>query len=154
VSISAAGLGAEVGVTDGPRGVVVNARTGKAYAAFPDLGVVKIVSGATGAVVTLKTGANVKDLTIDPRNGRVYAMNRGPGTISVIDPATDAIVETLKGDRGSLTALDLATGQSTVIHAGTEGNALSVNARLNKIYLVGYEDNFLTIVDGVTNQPT
>src|SRR6185503_17488583 len=68
----------EVGVTDGPKGVVVNPRTGKAYAAFPDLGVVKIVRGATGAVTTLKTGANVKNLTIDPRTGRVYAMNRGP----------------------------------------------------------------------------
>ena len=29
---------AEVGVTDGPKGVVVNPRNGKAYAAFPDLG--------------------------------------------------------------------------------------------------------------------
>ena len=77
---AAAGLGAQVGVTDGPKGVVVNPRNGKAYAAFPDLGVVKIVSGTTGPVVALKTGANVKDLTINPRDGRVYAMNRGPGT--------------------------------------------------------------------------
>ena len=67
VCIFAAAVGAEVGVTDGPKGVVVNTRNGKAYAAFPDLGVVKIVSGATGAVVVIKTGANVKDLTIDPR---------------------------------------------------------------------------------------
>ena len=132
----------------------------------------KIVNGATGAVVVLKTGANVKDLSIDPRDGRVYAMNRGPGTISVIDPDTDAIVDTLKADRGSLTALnpatnrlyvsastgtdpsviDLATKTSTVIHAGTEGNALSVNVKANKIYFVGYEDNFLTVVDGA-HQP-
>ena len=123
-------------------------------------------------MVTLKTGANVKDLSFDPRSGRVYAMNRGPGTISVIDPDTDAIIDTLKADRGSLTALnpitnrlyvsastgtdpsviDLATKQSTVIHAGTEGNALSVNVKRNKIYFVGYEDNFLTVVDGATNQ--
>ena len=38
------------------------------------------------------------------------------------------------------------------IHAGTEGNALSVNVKQNKIYFVGYEDNFLTVVDGATNQ--
>ena len=101
-------------------------------------------------------------------------MNRGPGTISVIDPVSDLVTATLPADRGSLTALnpatgrlyvsastgtdpsviDLATGQSTVIHAGTEGNALSVNVRANKIYFVGYEDDFLTIVDGATNQPT
>ena len=153
--------------------MVVNTRNGKAYAAFPDLGVVKIVNGAAGPVVTLKTGANVKNLTMDPRSGRVYAMNRGPGTISVIDPDTDAIIDTLKADRGSLTALnpvtnklyvsastgtdpsviDLATKSSTTIHAGTEGNALSVNVKANKIYFVGYEDNFLTVVDGVTNEP-
>jgi YVTN family beta-propeller protein len=36
----------------------------------------------------------------------------------------------------------------------TEGNALSVNVKANKIYFVGYEDNFLTVVDGVTHQPT
>ena len=43
VTLAAAGPGAEVGVTDGPKGVVVNPRNGKAYAAFPDLGVVKIL---------------------------------------------------------------------------------------------------------------
>jgi len=159
---------AQVGVTDGPKGVVVNAANGKAYAAFPELGVVKIISGS--GVKTLATGANVKDLTFDPRNGRVYAMNRGPGTVSVIDPDSDAIVQTIKADRGSLTALnpvtnklyvsastgtdpsvvDLASGETTVIHAGTEGNALSVDSKANRIYFVGYEDNFLTIVDGKT----
>jgi DNA-binding beta-propeller fold protein YncE len=81
---------AQVDVTAGPKGVVVNSRTGKAYAAFPDLGVVKIVKGKTGAVAVLQTGANVKNLTIDPRNGLVYAMNRGPGTISVTDPDSAA----------------------------------------------------------------
>ena len=47
---------AEVGVTDAPKGVVVNTRNGKAYVAFPDLGIVKIVNGASGPVVTVKTG--------------------------------------------------------------------------------------------------
>ena len=46
-----------------------------------------------------------------PRDGRVYAMNRGPGTISVIDPDTDAMVDTLKADRGSLTALNPVTNR-------------------------------------------
>lgn len=163
---------AEVGVTDGPKGVVVNPANGKAYVAFPELGVVKIVNGAS--VKTLTTGANVKDLTFDPHNGRVYAMNRGPGTVSVIDPVSDAVVQTIKADRGSLTALnpvtnklyvsastgtdpsvvDLASGETRVIHAGTEGNALSVDTRTDRIYFVGYEDNFLTIVDGKTLLPT
>lgn len=74
--------------------MVVNTRNGKAYAAFPELGIVKIVTGAAGPVVTLKTGANVKSLTLDPRSGRVYAMNRGPGTISVIDPDAGAVFDT------------------------------------------------------------
>jgi DNA-binding beta-propeller fold protein YncE len=87
-------LRGEPGVTDAPKGVVVNTRTGKAYVAFPDLGVVKIVAGMTGAVKVLETGANVKSLSINPADGRVYAMNRGPGTVSVIDPQTDAIVAT------------------------------------------------------------
>ena len=92
----------------------------------------------------------------------------------MIDPVTDTIVDTLEANRGSLTALnpvtnrlyvsastgtdptviDLATKQSTVIRAGTEGNALSVNVRANTVYFVGYEDNFLTVVDGATNQPS
>jgi hypothetical protein len=137
----AAGLGAEVGVTDGRKGVVVNTRNGKAYAAFPDLGIVKIVHGAAGPVVTLKTGANVKNLTLDPRSGRVYAMNRGPGTISVIDPDSDAIVDTLKADRGSLTALNPVTNKLYVsASTGTDPSVI--------------EDNFLTVVDGVTHEPS
>ena len=74
---------AQVGVTDAPKGVVVNPRTGKAYAVFPDLGIVKILDRA-GGVTTLKTGANVKSLTLNPNTGQVYAMNRGPGTISIV----------------------------------------------------------------------
>ena len=42
VLVAAGAARAQVGVTDGPKGVVVNPRNGKAYAAFPDLGVVKI----------------------------------------------------------------------------------------------------------------
>jgi YVTN family beta-propeller protein len=161
----------QVGVTDAPKGVVVNAHTGKAYVAFPDLGIVKIVAADDGTTI-LPTGPNVKSLTLDPRSGRVYAMNRGPGTISVIDPVTNGIIATLTADRGSLTALnpatgrlyvsastgtnpsviDLATGKTTGIDAGTEGNALSVDVAANKVYFVGYEDNFLTIIDGRTNQ--
>ncbi len=29
-----------------------------------------------------------------------------------------------------------------------------MNVKANKIYFVGYEDNFLTVVDGATNEPT
>ena len=107
VLIALAGAGAawaEVGVTDGPKGVVVNPRNGKAYAAFPDLGVVKILD-RDGGVKTLATGANVKSLTLNPKTGQVYAMNRGPGTISVIDPVSDLVTATLPANRGSLTAL-------------------------------------------------
>jgi hypothetical protein len=39
-----AALVAEVGVSDGPNGVVINSRTGQAYVAFSDLGILKIVS--------------------------------------------------------------------------------------------------------------
>ncbi len=99
---------AEVGVTDGPKGVVVNTRNGKAYAAFPDLGIV------------------------NPVTNKLY-VSASTGT----DPSV----------------IDLATKSSTTIHAGTEGNALSVNVKANKIYFVGYEDNFVTVVDGVTNEP-
>src|SRR5258708_16620675 len=100
-------------------------------------------------------------------------MNRGPGTISVIDPDTDAIIDTLKADRGSLTALnpvtnrlyvsastgtdpsviDLATKSSTTIHARTEGHALSANVKANKIHFSPYAYNVLTVADPRTNPP-
>ena len=73
--------------------------------------------------------------------------------MTALNPATGRLyVSASTGTDPSV--IDLATGLSTVIHAGTEGNALSVNVRANKIYFVGYEDDFLTIVDGATNQPT
>ena len=90
----------------------------------------KIVNGATGSVVVLKTGANVKDLTINPRDGRVYAMNRGPGTVSVIDPDSDAIVDTLKADRGSLTALNPVTNRLSVsASTGTDPSVIDLCER-------------------------
>src|SRR5260221_13872136 len=104
---------AEVGVTDGPKGVVVNPRNGKAYAAFLALGAVKII-GRDGGVTTLATGANVKSLTLNPKTGPIYAMNRGPGTIPVIDPVSDLVTATLPAERGSLTALNPPTGRRYV----------------------------------------
>src|SRR3569833_3205118 len=91
--LTAAPALAQVGTTDGPKGVVVNSANGKAYAAYPELGVVKIIHG--DRVKTLATGANVKDLTFDPRNGRVYAIIRGPGTVAVIDPDSDSVIQTI-----------------------------------------------------------
>jgi hypothetical protein len=60
LGLAAAAVTAEVGVTDGPKGVVVNSRNGKAYAAFPDLGLVKIVEG-------IKWALRLVDADVTPR---------------------------------------------------------------------------------------
>ena len=62
-------------------------------------------------MVTLTTGANVKNLTMDPRSGRVYAMNRGPGTISVIDPDTD-VIDVVNTHANSVSVIDGRTNKA------------------------------------------
>jgi YVTN family beta-propeller protein len=167
----AGAVSGEVGVTDGPKGVVVNTRNGKAYAAFPDLGIVKIVNGVAGPVVTLKTGANVKNLTMDPRSGRVYAMNRGAGTISVIDPDSDAIVDTLKADRGiaintktnmiyvvntHANSVSVIDGRANTVAATVPADkgpwAVAVNSASNMIYVANRLSDRVTVIDGRTNR--
>src|SRR5258708_24654226 len=76
----AAAVSAEVGVTDGPKGVVVNTRNGKAYAAFPDLGMVKIVNGTAGPGGPLKTRAHPNNLPLEPPTGPGSPKNPPPPT--------------------------------------------------------------------------
>ncbi|HMF60247.1 MAG TPA: hypothetical protein VK595_07745, partial [Vicinamibacterales bacterium] len=73
VLLAAGTARAQVGVTDGPKGVVVNSRTGKAYAVFPDLGVVKILDRA-GRVTTVK---NMPATFVAPIN-EWYSWNPSP----------------------------------------------------------------------------
>ena len=43
------------------------------------------------------------------------------------------------------------TNTPTQVKVGVEANAIAVNPETDKVYLVGYEDHSVTVLDGATN---
>jgi YVTN family beta-propeller protein len=108
----------------GPRGVVVNPVTRKAYAAFS--GEVIVVDGTTNALtyVPTTTAAGAGAIAVNPNTNRIYVLGSS-GAMSVIDGNTNAV---------------------TNIAVPANGRALAIDAATNRVYVAS--DAGVTLIDG------
>jgi YVTN family beta-propeller protein len=104
----------------GPRAIVVNPSTNKAYAAFANE--VVVIDGNTNALTFLPMPTPVA-LAVNPATNRIYAPSAN-GTLTVIDGATHA-----------MSSLSLPTGATSV----------AVNLTTNRVYVAG---GGITVIDG------
>jgi YVTN family beta-propeller protein len=112
---------APAGHAQGPRALVVNPATNKAYAAFANE--VVVVDGNSNTLAFLPMPTPVA-LAVDSGTNRIYAPNAG-GSVTVIDGATNA-----------LSSLSVATG----------ARAVAVNASTHRVYVAG--SGQVTVIDG------
>jgi YVTN family beta-propeller protein len=151
--------------------VVLNSRTGKVYAVDPAQNAVVVFDSAKRAGLRVAVGAEPVAIAVNEVTNRVYVANAGGETVSVIDGESNAVRANVKvGPRPYALAANSATNKIyvsiafgdtiTVIDGSTDstsaakvGNAdaIAVDAKLNKIYLLGYEDTNLTMVDSAAN---
>ena len=147
--------------------VVLNSRTGKVYAVDPAQNAVVVFDSAKRASLRVAVGAAPVAIAVTEATNRVYVANAGGETVSVIDgesnavaanvevrprpyalaanPATNKIYVSMAfGD--TITVIDGSTNATSAAKVGN-ADAIAVDAKLDKVYLLGYEDTNLTIVD-------
>lgn len=147
--------------------VVLNAHSGKVYAVDPDQNTVVVFDSAKNASSRVAVGAAPVAIAVNEVTNRVYVANAGADTVSVIDGESNAVTANVKvGPRpyalatnpatnkiyvsiafgDTITVIDGSTNSTSAAKVGN-ADAIAVDAELNKVYLLGYEDTNLTIVD-------
>ena len=159
---------APVGTLISDRGIALNPSTHKVYAVDQAHGGVVAVDTRTGVVKTVGTGEYPDAIAVNSTTDTVYVVNSGSGYVSIVDGATDQVTGTMKTDRRPyyialneatnkayvsntfskvMTALDLATETVTDWPVGS-GDAVVIDQRKDQVYLLGYEDPNLRIIEG------
>jgi YVTN family beta-propeller protein len=163
---------APMGTLISDRGIVLNSASHKFYAVDQAHGAVVVIDSRTGAAKSLATGAHPDAIAVNNATNRVYVVNSGEGNVSVVDGAADRVTGNLKTDRRPyyiavneatnkayvsntfskvMTVLDLATGAPSDWPIGS-GDAVAVDAKNDRVYLLGYEDPNLRIMNGATGE--
>jgi YVTN family beta-propeller protein len=153
-----------------PYSIAVDSGLGKVYVARTYSDDLTEIDGATNAVTAIKTGS--QDLiAIDPRSHEVYLLGYEGGSLTVLDgttakfrkdsvgmhawgmalnEVTGALYAAKIGDAG-VVAIDAPLSTPRVIPTGRIPCAIGINARTDTVYVVNYEDNSVTVIDGKTS---
>lgn len=153
------------------RAVAFNPSTGKLYAVDERNGAVSVIDGRTNSSISVKVGSGPDALAVNKITGNVYIANASDGTVSALDGVTNSVTATFKaGSHPYILAVNEATNKVYVsntfsdavaeinIAAGTTrflkiGSAdnIAIDSHRSRIFLIGYEDPNIRIMNGSTN---
>src|SRR5258705_9234220 len=149
------------------RGVALNPETGKVYAVERNHGAVSVFDPQKRSMSSVRVGAGPIAIAVNAATDRVYVANSEGGTVSVIDGKSDSLLATVSvGPRpyvvavnpatnriyvsntfsDVITVIDGAKNSATIVKAGS-ADAIAVDSRLDKVYLLGYEDTKLVVLN-------
>lgn len=127
---ASAGSKVKVDAGSGASAVVVNRKTGRAYASMPRDGTVVILDGGTDSIVArLKAGPHPYTLAVDEVRNLVYVTNTFSDVVAVISGTTNSV---------QMLRLGSADG-------------VAVDEKTGRVFLISYEDPNLKILDGATH---
>jgi uncharacterized protein len=154
-----------------PNAVVVNPKTGKAYAVNSG-DTITVFNGSANSATTVKVGSDPIAITVNSATNKIYVANLGSDTVSVIDGATDTVTATVKVGSipyilaanpvtnkiyvsrtlgNSMDVIDGATNTSAPLNPAMHADAIAINPVTNKVYMATYGGEKVTILDGATN---
>ena len=162
---------ATISVGARPFAVAVDAVTNRVYVSNTFNDVMTIVDGATNVTSTLQAGG-ADAMLVPAAGGRVYLTGYEDTNLRVLDEATRSFSRLKTGSHnwgiaqnvrtgdvwaplaGSGTVVVLAggSGERTEIAVGAIPCAVTVDAATNRVYVVNYGDETLTVVDGATKK--
>lgn len=166
---------AATGTLISPYAVVVNPKTGKAYAVNSSNGTITVMASSANSARTIRVGLQPVAIAVNPATNKVYVGNSGSSTVSVIDGATDAVTKTVevgalpygiaanpttnkiyvsKTFSNTMTVIDGVSNATSNLKAGIQADAIAINPVTNKIYLTNYESQNVTVMDGTTHNTT
>src|SRR6266436_7852977 len=153
------------------KAVALNPETEKVYAVDTSRNAVSVFDPRTQAISSVHVGAGPIALAVNAATNRIYVANSGGGSVSVIDGKNDSALATLSvGPRpyvvavnpttnriyvsntfsDLITVIDGATNSTATVRAGS-ADAIAVDAKLDKVYLLGYENTNLIALNQTTN---
>ena len=150
-----------------PRAIAFNAATGDVYAVAPRENAVMVFHKGANSARRIGVGRGPVALAVNPQTNRIYVANNESGSVSVVDGAAEAVTATL--DVGAnpyalavdstsnrifvsntfsdvITVIDGKSNAQTKRKAGS-ADAIEVDEKAGKVYLLGYEDENLSILD-------
>jgi YVTN family beta-propeller protein len=154
-----------------PRGIVLNPASNKVYAVDPGHHAVAIIDVAAHTSSRVKVGDDPLAIAVNSVTGRVYVLNTTSGTVSVLDGKTDAVIATVNVGKwpyvlaanpaenkvyvsnifsNAITIIDGVTNITKTVNAGS-ADAIAVDSKRNKVFLLGYEASSLIVLNGSDN---
>ena len=120
------------GLRVSPRGIALNAQTGKFYAVNTRHGTVTVLDGDAHFLDSVKVGQGPEAIAINPDTNRVYVANGDSGTVGVIDGVADKTI--------------------AAVQVGDLPYTIAVNGATNKVYVSRTFSDVTVIIDGKTNK--
>ncbi len=151
------------------RAVALNPQTGKVYAVETSRSAVSVFDPQTKSTSSVRVGAGPVAIAVNAATDRIYVANSEGGSVSVIDGKNDSVFTTLNVGplpyvvavnpatnriyvsntfSDVITVIDGATNSTATVKAGS-ADAIAVDSKLDKVYLLGYEDKNLTVLDSM-----
>jgi YVTN family beta-propeller protein len=148
--------------------IASNPKTQKVYAVNEAAQSVTVVNAKTGTNLIVQVGENPIALAVNRRTNRIYVVNGEGSSVSVIDGKTDKVIATVPVDKtpytlavnevtnkiyithtysDALTVIDGATNVPSTIKTGS-ADGVAIDTRTNQIFLMGYENPKIRIVNG------
>jgi len=155
-----------------PYSITVNSMTGKVYVSHTFNSLLTIIDGATNGATNIKTGS-ADLISVDTKTGIIYLLGYEGGSLKLMNGADSNIIErtvgmhawgmTLNETTGTLyvakpgySQLAILTPSSStpmMVPTGAIPCAVAVNSVTNRIYVLNYADDSVTVIDGVNNHP-
>jgi YVTN family beta-propeller protein len=163
---------ATVNVGTLPYVLAVNPETNKIFVSNTFSDVITLIDGATNATSTIKAGS-ADSIVIDTKRDRAYLAGWEGTNLTVLDsrPAIVGRVQmggmhlwgmavdeaggklyVTRAGSAELAIVDEASGSVTNIATGVRPCAVAANPATNLIYVVNYEDDTVTVIDGVRSK--
>ncbi len=155
-----------------PYSIAVDERTNQVFVSSVYSNDLKIINGADNTVSSLKA-VSADAMALDSAAGTLYLMSYESPSLTVLNialrtfsklpmgemhlwamsrnPATGRLYVTRIG-HADVVAYDETSHASTIIKTGSYPCAVAINSRTNRIYVVNYADESVTVIDGEKNR--
>ena len=155
-----------------PYSIAVNQKTNQVFVSSVYSNALKIIDGTTNAVTSLKSGS-YDAMAINSNAGLLYLMSYESSDLTVLNlnnrtfsklpmgathpwafarnPVTSILYVTRIGN-ADVVAYNEQSHTSSIIKTGNYPCAIAINSRTNRVYVLNYADETVTVIDGAANR--
>ncbi len=152
------------------RGIAFNARNGKVYAVDQMHDAIWVIDSRRNSPLSVKVGSGPDAIAVNRITGKVYVANSSDGSVSEIDGTSNAVTSVFRAGShpymlavneatnkvylsntfsNAISEIDVPAKTSSLLEIGAADN-IAIDSHSNRIFLIGYEDANVRIMNGST----